>query len=171
MACDGTPPSPSEIVVSQPKEHTPLAALLTFSTDEPSLVSLEIADGTQRWSVTPDDDHRTNHEVPVLGLRPGRMHDVTVTVSDVAGNSFSMEPITIATDPLPDDFPPLDVRISKPDQMEPGVTVFGLFRWPDGATPDRDFGLLVALDAAGDVPQLACKPVINWSVGTLQRYQ
>ena len=152
VACgDGTPPSPSDIVVSQPKEHTPLAALLTFSTDEPSLVSLEIADGTQRWSVTPDDDHRTNHEVPVLGLRPGRIHDVTVTVVDAAGNSFSMEPITIATDPLPDDFPPLDVRISKPDQMEPGVTVFGLFRWPVGATPDRDFGLLVALDAAGDV--------------------
>ena len=66
VACgDDTPPSLSDIVVTQPSDHTPLAALLTFSTDEPSRVSLEIADGAQSWSVTPDDNHRTRHGVRV----------------------------------------------------------------------------------------------------------
>ena len=113
VACgDRTPPVLGDVVVAQPSEHTPLAALLTFSTDEPGRVSLEIADGDRTWSVTPVDEYRTNHEVPVLGLRPDRSHDVTVIVSDEAGNDASAPPVTIRTDPLPEDFPPLDVRVS-----------------------------------------------------------
>ena len=81
---DRTPPVLGEVTLAQPSEHTPLAALLTFSTDEPGRVSLEIADGDRTWSVTPVDDYRTSHEVQVLGLRPDRSHDVTVRVSDDA---------------------------------------------------------------------------------------
>lgn len=152
IACgDRTPPVLGAVVVAQPSEHTPLAALLTFSTDEPGRVSLAIADGERTWTVTPGHDYRTDHEVPVLGLRPDRSHDVTVIVSDAAGNETSAPPVTIRTDPLPEDFPPLDVRVSKPEAMEPGVTLFGMFRWPDGGPPDQTFGLLIAVDAAGDV--------------------
>ena len=152
VACgDRTPPVLGEVTLAQPSEHTPLAALLTFSTDEPGRVSLEIADGDRTWSVTPVDDYRTDHEIPVLGLRPDRSHDVTVVVSDEAGNESSAPPVTIRTDPLPENFPPLDVRVSKPAAMEPGVTLFGMFRWPDGGRPDQTFGLLIAVDAAGDV--------------------
>ena len=104
-----------------------------------------------RWSVTPVDEYRTSHEVQVLGLRPDRLHDVTVRVSDEAGNEASAPPVTIRTDPLPEEFPPLDVRVSKPEVMEPGVTLFGMFRWPDGERRDQTFGLLIAVDAAGDV--------------------
>ena len=152
VACgDRTPPVLGEVTLAQPSEHTPLAALLTFSTDEPGRVSLEIADGDRTWSVTPVDDYHTDHEIPVLGLRPDRSHDVTVVVSDEAGNESSAPPVTIRTDPLPENFPPLDVRVSKPAAMEPGVTLFGMFRWPDGGRPDQPFGLLIAVDAAGDV--------------------
>ena len=45
----------------------------------------------------------------------------------------------------------MEVRVSRPEAMEPGVTLFGMFRWPDGGRPDQDFGLLIAVDAAGDV--------------------
>jgi len=33
----------------------------------------------------------------------------------------------------------------------PGVTLFGLMRWPDGGEPDESFGLAVAVDEAGEV--------------------
>ena len=79
---DRTPPVVSEVVVAQPSEHTSLAALLTFSTDEPGRVLLEIADEDRTWLVTPADEYRTHHEVRVLGLRPDRSHEVTVIVSD-----------------------------------------------------------------------------------------
>ena len=148
---DRTPPVLGEVIVAQPSEHTPLAALLTFSTAEPGRVSLEIADGDRTWIVTPGHDYRTNHEIPVLGLRPDRSYAVTVIVSDEAGNESSAPPVTIRTDPLPEDFPPLDVTLSRPEAMEPGVTLFGMFRWPDGGRPDQTFGLLIAVDAAGDV--------------------
>ena len=137
--------------MAQPSEHTPLAALLTFSTDEAGRVSLEIADGERTWRVTPADEYRTDHEVPVLGLRPDRSHLVKVVVSDEAGNTSSAPPVAIQTDPLPEDFPPLEVKVSRAEAMEPGVTLFGMFRWPDGSRPDQDFGLLIAVDAAGDV--------------------
>jgi hypothetical protein len=45
----------------------------------------------------------------------------------------------------------LEVTVSTPEAMEPGVTLFGMFRWPDGGRPDQEFGLLIAVDAAGDV--------------------
>ena len=101
--------------------------------------------------MTPVDEYRTSHEVQVRGLRPDRSHDVTVRVSDEAGNEASAPPVTIRTDPLPEELPPLDVRVSTPEVMEPGVTLFGMFRWPDGERRDQTFGLLIAVDAAGDV--------------------
>ena len=148
---DATPPRLSDVTVAPPTEHAPLAALLTFSTDEPSRVLLEFDDGVRSWSVRPDESYRTDHRVPALGLRPDRSHEVVVTVSDQAGNVTSAPAVTITTDRLPDDVPPLDIRVSEPEKMEPGVTVFGLFRWPDGGVPDRSFGLLLAVDATGEV--------------------
>ena len=53
---------------------------------------------------------------------------------------------------LPEDFPPIEVRVSRPGRMEPGVTLTTFFRW-DGNSPepDRYYGLAVGLDAQGEV--------------------
>ena len=148
---DRTPPLLHAVEISEPSSHTPLAALLIASTDEPARVTLDITDGQERVTVTPDAGYHTTHRLPVLGLAPDRPHQITVTVEDQAGNRSSGEAITVTTGPLPDDFPALEVTISEPARMEPGLTIFATYRWPDGGTIDQGSGLILAMDATGQV--------------------
>ena len=83
-------------------------------------------------------------------MRPGRTHRIVVVVTDEDGVSASSEPLEVTTDPLPDDFPPIEVRVSRPALMEPGVTMLEPGYRPEDES-ERDHGLLVAVDEAGEV--------------------
>ena len=149
--CSSSPPAIRGMVLDpRPSETVPLAAQVTFETDRPTSVSLEFDDGERNWRVDTGTRSATNHVVPILGMRPDRTHQVVVVVTDENGLSASSEPLEITTDPLPDDFPPIDLRISQPERMEPGVTLFGAEYRPGGVV-DENYGLLVAVDEAGEV--------------------
>ena len=151
VGCGDRTPPVSEVEVSAPSEHTPLAALLTLSTDEPARVTLEITDGHDSVVVEPEARFAMMHRVPVLGLRPERTYEVTATLTDQVGNSSATDPVTITTDPLPDNFPPFTATISEPTRMEPGITLLPMYRWTDGGSIDDVYGLIVGVDAAGEV--------------------
>ena len=148
---DNTPPLLGDVrLTDPPSNRAPLAARLVVSTDEPAVAMLTVDDGARRWSVTPHAEPRVDHALLVLGLRPNRRHEVVVTATDAAGNTSMSEPITLVTDPLPADFPPFQVTVSDPERSEPGVTLLGLMRWPDGGQPASE-GIIVAVDAQGEV--------------------
>ena len=133
-----------------PSESVPLAAQVTFRTDRPTTVELEIDDGQQSWTVATRVASSDSHVVPILGLRPDRTHMVRVMVIDDRGRRFTSGILEVETDPLPEDFPPIDVRISNPTRMEPGVTMFEpTYRSMDNEEVDDHF--LVAIDAVGEV--------------------
>src|SRR5262245_61987603 len=68
-------------LVQNPNPAVPLAAVLSLTTDVPTRVELEITEGTRKWTEIAERDFKTVHErVPVLGLRPGREHMVSVIV-------------------------------------------------------------------------------------------
>jgi len=147
---DGTPPVLGEVVLTPPSDRAPLAAQLSVSTDEPAVVVLTVDDGARQWSVTPSAEPRIDHSVLVLGLRPDTRHQLVVTATDEAGNESTSVQATIATDPLPDNFPPFEVTVSDSERSEPGVTIFALMRWPDGGQATSE-GIVVAVDASGEV--------------------
>ena len=151
-ACaDRTPPAIGQLTIAEPaRPEAPLGVLVAVTTDEPARLSIEIADGTRVDHIPAGDTYRTEHRVPVVGLRPGRRHEVSFIATDAAGNSDRTPPLIIETDPLPDDFPPLEVTASQPDRMEPGATLLGVYRW-EANGPAQDFGLLLAVDSAGEV--------------------
>jgi len=63
--------------------------------------------------------------VPLLGFKPDRTNEITVTVHDRYGNEFTAsEPAVFITGPLPADFPTIVLLSSQPDRMEPGYTLF-----------------------------------------------
>ena len=134
----------------RPSERVPLAAQATFETTRLATVALEFDDGARRWTVDTGERARTHHVVPILGMRPGRTHVVRVLVTDENGVTNTSEPFEVTTDPLPHDFPPIDVRVSQPDRMEPGVTLFEPTYRPEDDS-DRDHHLLVAVDDTGEV--------------------
>ena len=149
--CAGPPTARDLALTPSPNPNAPLGGVLTFTSDRPVVPSILIEDGEHRQNVTPDPELRTEHETLVLGLRPGRRHTVTVTLRDANGRETTLEPLTLETPPLPDDFPPIAVTHGPHDAMEPGVTIFTVFRWTSPQDDDKAWGLLAAVDEDGDV--------------------
>jgi arylsulfate sulfotransferase len=143
-----TPPAGNVTLADPPSERAPLAARLTLSTDEPSVITLTIDDGDRRWSVTPSAEPGVDHSVLVLGLRPDATHEVVAIATDAAGNQTASAPVAIVTDPLPDDFPPIELTVSDPERSEPGVTAMAVRRWSGGEEGDT---FLILVDGSGRV--------------------
>lgn len=102
----------------------PLAGLLELKTDAESRVTVTLNDGYRRWTRT-FHEYSTNHEIPLLGFKPDRLNQISVTVTDRNRVSISgPEVLTFQTDPLPSTFPDLYVNQSDPSAMEPGYTLF-----------------------------------------------
>ena len=150
LACASPPIIRGIELDRRPSATVPLAVQLSLITDRPTSVVLEIDDGSGFRLVDPGSPPATEHIVPVLGMRPGTRHTVTVIVSDENGATASSLPLQIDTPPLPEDFPPIELSISDPARMEPGVTLFDLIHWPESGT-DTAYGLLVALNESGEV--------------------
>ena len=129
-----------------PTGATPLAGLLQLSTNKSTQLVVDINDGERYWQLRPAG-FRENHDVPIIGMRAGRTHTVTVSLVDLDGQTVG-DALSCTTPPLPLDFPPLNVLVSQPPRMEPGVTLFAA-RGSSG--PTGTFTYAIMLDAEGEV--------------------
>ncbi len=150
-ACTAPPAAENVALVNNPNPTVPLAGILTLTSDRPVVVTLDIEDAEHQQRVTPSQQAATQHEIPVLGLRPGRTHTVTATLTDDKGRETVLEPLEITTPPLPDDFPPIAVTVRRQAAMEPGVTLIHYFRWKTPFEDDDEWGLAAAVDPEGEV--------------------
>lgn len=142
---------------ANPNPNAPLAAWIDFATNRPVTGAVQIDDGRRQWAVSFDEVDDLKYSVLLLGFRPGRAHKVRVELHDPDGDEKTIGaektisgPLDFKTPPLPDDFPPLELVISKPDAMEPGVTLFGVNRWLNDVA-SLDYGYLIAVDGQGEV--------------------
>jgi arylsulfate sulfotransferase len=125
--------------------NAPLAAVLQLTTDVDSRISVLATDGTNNWE-RGFYDFSTNHSIPLLGFKPGRTNQVSVTVHDKAGNAgTAAKPLTFITGNLPAAFPRPVVLKSDPNRMEPGYTLFML---QNKTTGDQ---FVTIVDNAGEV--------------------
>ena len=129
--------------------NNPLAAILTFDTDRPTEATVTLSSNEHTVTAPSSDDLTTNHRLHVLGLRAREKYAVTISVVDERGNVSYDRSIRLKTAPLPEDFPPLEVTLSEPGRIQPGITVFNVRRW----NPDRDekWGMLIGVDEQGEV--------------------
>jgi len=152
-ACNNSStPAPNPVITGDavlspnPNAYVPLAAVLQVTSDVPTRVELDISDPDRSWHVIADPNFATAHVgVPVLGLRPDRLHHIDVQVVDQQGRTtHAGAQLSFTTPPLPAYFPPLALGIDQPANMEAGVTLLVL----SSATP----GCLPAMvDAQGQV--------------------
>ena len=151
VSCTSSTPTISNFAVDlDPSETVPLSAEVSFMTNQPSTVTLEFVEGDRSWSVDTKLPAATKHTVPILGMRADRKHVVTVVVNNSAGQTARSEPIEITTDPLPEDFPPIEIKVSQPDKMEPGFTLVEPTYVPvDDSKRPNDW--IIILDAEGEV--------------------
>ena len=148
---DRSPPVIEEVTITaNPNPAAPLSVSVLIRADEPVTVTFRVEGEGAEWDVDPGADFASEHRLPLIGLRADTYHRIVVIASDVAGNEAVSRAIELRTDPLPEGFPRFLLRESKPEQMEPGATLFNLMRWPEEGT-DRDYGAVVAVDPQGEV--------------------
>ena len=125
--------------------NAPLSGVLTLTTDQPSRVSVTVADGFTTWT---RDFYRwgTDHAIPLFGFKPDRTNSITVTVygADGVGMEATGE-VEFITAPLPDAFPLLTLLKSLPERMEPGYTLMRL------DVQSNKFRYAVIVDQQGEV--------------------
>lgn len=107
-----------------PATNAPLAGVLQVTTEANSRISVVINDGINTWQ-RDFSDVGTSHSEILLGFKPGRTNLIRVIVYDEIWNAnIATQPLVFVTAPLPANFPTSVVLQSRPDQMEPGYTLF-----------------------------------------------
>jgi len=110
-----------------PNGTTPLAGVVRLATDQPTRVTLEISNGEDSRTIE-FAEFKTDFSLPVLGLKPDTRYSVEVKVTDQNNRQLIAAPaLQAVTGPLPDDFPHIDVSVSRPELMEPGYTMMARF--------------------------------------------
>lgn len=142
------PPS----ISPNPNRQVPLAALVRFAADRPVESFMQISDGQDRWILRYDSTRDPGDGLPVLGMRPSRRHTIEVAIRDPkTGRTTRSDALEFITPPLPEEsaeFPEIVVDEALPDQMEPGITLLSVRRQGQN---DKEYGLLLAVDAGGEV--------------------
>ena len=145
-------------VERNPNENVPLVALVRFGTDTPVTTTLTVSDGRSTRTVTYGPSHRPEDGLPVIGMRAGTEHRITVA----AGNAGPVE-LSYRTPPLPADsaeWPTITVREARTSEMQPGFTLLSVrrrvnarqsFMTPAQVRFTTRWGLLLILDAEGEV--------------------
>ncbi|MBW1863218.1 MAG: aryl-sulfate sulfotransferase, partial [Deltaproteobacteria bacterium] len=151
-------------ISGNPNPRVPLAAILRFTADKEVQTTVKVSDGEREWKIDFDDSYKPEDGLPILGMRADRKHSFQITIRDEDGNiTRAPETLEYTTPPLPlgpREWPPIQVNVSKPDQMEPGITLFTVRRNTVGrefldSKAQKEFNtcwsLIVALDAEGEI--------------------
>lgn len=109
------------------KIAAPLAATLAVGTDSSTFVSISVNDGVETWNRN-FFDYGTNHSEILLGFKPNRTNQITITVRDAYRNSYTYpKPLSLVTGALPSTMPTMILVTNNPALMEPGYTLFRVF--------------------------------------------
>ena len=99
----------------------PQAGILRFEVDVPARAEVEVVGGGEQWAL--ELSPATEVDKPIVGLKPDTAYSLTVSVT-AGDNTLTTDGLEWRTPALPGDFPPWEVRMSHPSEMEPGMTLF-----------------------------------------------
>ncbi len=132
--------------------NAPLAGTLQLTTDQASRVSVSVSDGQGSWQRS-FYDFATTHSVPLLGFKPGRTNQITVTLYDrFRGQVTAPQPLLFITSPLPTNFPVITLLQADPARIEPGYTLFRV------GVGNETYWYGVIVDNSGDVVWYSAVP-------------
>lgn len=139
-----------------PNERVPMVALVRFRTDAPATATITVDDGRSERSVVYGPSHDPERGLPVVGMRAGTRHRVTVAAGDAGPVGLDY-----TTPPLPADsaeWPTITVERARPSELQPGYTLLSVrrrvnarqaFMTPAQARFTMQWGMLLILDGEG----------------------
>lgn len=109
-------------IEKDPYDANPLSALLLFQTDQAMKVELEVTGKDEETAIKNSfDDYTTEHIIPVLGLYADTENEVSVTLTDEAGNQVE-KTVTIKTGTLPESIAKIEVKEADTQKMSLGTS-------------------------------------------------
>jgi arylsulfate sulfotransferase len=130
-------------------DAVPLVRTLLVTCDVPCAVTATWADEARTRRAT--SPIAREHELALVGMRPATSYVASLVISDGEGAEADGGEVAWTTDPLPPDFPDVEVRASDPARSEPGDVLLTL-----GSPSYPSF--TVVLDATGAVVWLRRDP-------------
>lgn len=91
------------LIILDPYSQSPLTALICFTTDAPTSVSIHVEGEDSFTEVNHTfSEITTQHVIPIYGLYPDKLNPVTVSMFDESGTFLASQVLEIQTEPLPD---------------------------------------------------------------------
>lgn len=152
--CAARPPRILNLTLTpNPRNH--LSATLAFETSRGATATVVVS-GPEGDFTVPAGGRLTpartrSHRFAVLGLVPGAAYTVTATARGPFGLVSEPKSASYTPGPMPEDFPAFEVAVSKPEKMQPGVTMFNLGRATGDVLSDIAWSWLLMTDDAGRV--------------------
>ena len=150
-------------VKANPNPRAPLAAVLTFKASGPVTTAVSIDDGLAKRTLNFGPHLDPAKGLPIVDLAAGRQFNVTVQISDKSGTTTSSKVLSFRTPALPApglEWPTLTTTLADGGVLEPGLRFVSVRRRAPGRQSfqtksqqefSRGWGLILALDAKGDV--------------------
>ena len=101
-----------------PSGLTPLAGVAHIQS--PQKTEVEIRISGEHPVVVASKTAAFSHEIPVLGLYPGRENELIFKISNADHSLFGYDTLLVATPPLPDFLPDIEIVEKQEALMEPG---------------------------------------------------
>ena len=138
------------VVGGNPIERAPLIAIVEWESPVEVTAVVKISDGERTWEQKVHQPAK-GHRVALLGLRPGKNHQVRVVASTTDGQRKEESQRMVFKSPaLPSSFPPIRKRLANAKKMEAGITLFAVNHWSKNKSI-LDYGYIIALDNEGEV--------------------
>ena len=146
-----------------PNARVPLTAVLSFTTDAPVAVEVVLNSSAHQRKISFPIGCDPATGLPIIGMRADTTYEISVQITNYAGNKKTLQTIHYTTPPLPGDlrnFPEFAVVRSEPHNMEEGFTILSIRRrmvnrmiWMSKRQEYfmNNWSLLVALDSDGQV--------------------
>jgi hypothetical protein len=150
-------------IKANPNPRAPLAAVLTFKASGPVTTAVSIDDGLTQRTLRFGVNHDPAKGLPIIDLAADRRFNISVQITDKSGDTTSPTVLSFKTPALPKAglaWPTLTTTLTDGAVLEPGLRFISVRRRAPGRQSfqteaqqefARGWGLILALDAKGDV--------------------
>jgi hypothetical protein len=128
--------------------NSTISSYLNLQTAQPTFVSVTATSGGHTFELNFDEQTQTDHRLGLIGFRADRTYQLDVRAYTPGGAETTRQ-LTFESGPLPDNFAPLDVTVSRPGRTDSGIILFNLNRWNPGI--DGSWSYIVGIDMDGEV--------------------
>lgn len=131
----------------EPNPLSTLSGIVTIETSLPCRIQMEHYSGETDWHVSRLSELGTSHTITLVVMRPETTYSVFAVAYVDGEMTTTSDELEFTTGAIPDDIPPFEVVLHRPDLYQPGTTFYAPITQPS----EYDSPPYIGLDMQGTV--------------------